>query len=97
MKPSHAASLALVLVVLGWLLCVFGILAQLGDPAPGAMLEHAAHQRQMSVLVLLGVIGLIAALWLAGYSFRASRIRSLLSFAAVVLPVVAIFIGTFVW
>src|SRR5262249_23048571 len=59
-------------------LCVFGVLAQLGDPAPGfSMVEYAAHQRQMSVMVLVGLVSLMSALWLAGYSYSAARIRAI--------------------
>jgi hypothetical protein len=97
MKPSHAANLALVLVVLGWLLSAYGALSQLGDPSPLVpRAEMESHRRASAVILVVGVLTLLSALWLSGYSFLVARWRASVALLACVLPFIAPAASTFV-
>ena len=96
MKPSHAANLALVLVVVGWLLSFYGALSQLGDPAPWVpRAEIEAHRHTSVVVLFTGILVLLSAIWLSGYSFSVARWRASLALLACVVPFIVIFASTF--
>lgn len=96
MNPSRTANLALCLVVIGWLLAVYGALSQLGDPAPWVSRASVEAQRQTSAGVLLaGIVALLTSLWLSGYSFAQARWRAVIAAFLCVAPVVAIYATTF--
>ena len=77
MKPTAAANLALVLVIVGGLLGSYGVLSQLGDPAPWVTTAQLNTMRHRSLLFMLaGTLAPLCSLWLAGYSFHAARVRA---------------------
>jgi hypothetical protein len=97
MKPSHAANLALLLVVVGWLLSVYGGLSQLGDPAPWVpRAEIEAHRRTSVAILFGGIFALLSALWLSGYSFSLARWRASLALLACVVPFIFFFASTLI-
>lgn len=91
MGASRMANLALVLVVTGWLLAFYGVMSQLGDPAPTVPHSVIESHRHVSITALLiGVIFLLGSLWLSGCSFIGARKRSLLVVALIAVPAIAI-------
>lgn len=91
MSASRLANLALILVATGWLLAVYGVMSQLGDPAPTVARSVIESQRHVSITVLLiGVMCLLSSLWLSGRSFVEARKRSLLAAALIALPAIAV-------
>lgn len=97
MNPSRAANLALALVACGWLLAFYGALSQLGDPAPWVPRAEIEAHRHLSVAILFaGIILLLSAIWLSGYSFSVARRRASLALLACVVPFIVIFAGTFI-
>ena len=96
MRASRLANLALVLVIAGWLLAFFGVMSQLGDPAPGVPRSVIESHRHVSITVLLvGILCLIGALWLSGYSFEKARKRSLLAAALIAIPAGAVVVSLY--
>ena len=93
MKPGHAANIAIVLAVAAWPLMAYGLLSQLGDPAPWVPRADIARQHQIANLVfVLGFGSFAVSLWLSGYAFSAARKRSL---AALLLHIVGL--ASFYW
>ncbi len=93
MKPSLAANLALGLVVLGWLLCVYGMLSQMGDPSPDVpQTVIAAHKRISNAILFLGIFALLSSIWLSGFAFLSAKWRASIALLACVLPF-AIYFG----
>ncbi|WP_426687199.1 hypothetical protein [Rhodanobacter ginsengiterrae] len=93
-KQTAAANLALVLVVVGWLLAYYGVVSQLGDPSqsiPHTQLEAARHLSLAAVC--FGVVCISAALWLAGFSFPAARVRATVCSALGLLPAIAVILS----
>ena len=77
MKQSTASNLALVLALLAWPLCYYGVLSQLGDFVPATPRHVIDQHRAVSASVLaLGVAALATALVLAGFAFSGARVRS---------------------
>lgn len=96
MKPSHAANLALGLVVVGWLLASYGALSQIGDPAPGVPLAVIeAHRQTSAVVLLIGIAMLLSSLWLSGYSFAHARWRASIAAFSCAAPVAVLYAATF--
>ena len=91
MSATRLANLALVLAVMGWLLAYYGVMSQLGDPAPTVPRMVIEGRRHVSLTVLLvGVIFLLSSLWLSGRSFTEARKRSLLAAAVIAIPAIAL-------
>jgi hypothetical protein len=91
MKQTTAANLALLLVVAGWLLAYYGVMSQLGDPSPSVPHAQIEASRHQSLAVLfIGVASILAALWLSGYSFSATKVRASACAALILLPSVAV-------
>ena len=92
MKPSSTVNLAIVLAVLGWLLCVYGILSQMGDPSPSVPREViATHQRTSNAVLFLGIFSLLSAIWLSGFAFLAAKWRACIALAVCILPLTVLF------
>jgi hypothetical protein len=91
MKQTTAVNLALFLVVVGWLMAYYGVMSQLGDPSPTAVHAHIEAARKLSRSVLfIGLVSILAALWLSGYGFTAAKVRASICSALIVLPSVAV-------
>ena len=91
MSVGRLANLGLVLAVGGWLLAFYGVMSQLGDPAPTVPRSVIESHRHASLTALLiGVICLLSSLWLSGRSFTEARKRSLISTALVAAPAIAV-------
>jgi hypothetical protein len=94
MSPSRAVNLSLTLVVAGWLLAVYRVLSQLGDPAPNIPASVIEKERQSSVMMSgIGIILLLISVWLWGYSFVQAKWRASIAMAACLLPAVALLIS----
>jgi hypothetical protein len=94
MKQTSAANLAFLLVAVGWLLAFYGVMSQLGDPSPSVPREQIEAARHISLVVLcVGVVCALAALWLSGYSFSAAKIRASICAALIVFPSVGIILS----
>ncbi|TCV91101.1 hypothetical protein EC912_1143 [Luteibacter rhizovicinus] len=90
MNSNRLANLALFLVTIGWLFAIYGVMSQVGDPAPDTPIAQIVATRHRSVAVLVvGVICLLSSLWLSGRVFPEAKVRSILSTVAVVGPIVA--------
>ena len=90
MKKTSAANLAFLFVVAGWSLAFYGVMSQLGDPSPSVAQVQIEAARHLSLVVLcIGVVCVLAALWLSGYSFSAAKVRACICAALVILPSVA--------
>ena len=93
---SRAANVAIALVVLGWLSSGWGVLSQLGDPAPWVpKAELEAHRRVATAFLLFGILFVLCSLWLSGYSFSTARWRAIFVALCGVAPVVALFLFAF--
>jgi ABC-type Fe3+-siderophore transport system permease subunit len=96
MKQSSAANLALLLAIVGWLLAFYGVASQLGDPAPWVSREQMqAHHRLSHTILSFGVLGVLSALWLSGYSFSTAKIRAGICLALIFLPSVVFLVWGF--
>ena len=96
MKSSHAANIALVLVAIGWLLSTYGALSQLGDPAlTVSRAEIEAHRHVSLAFLFAGILALLSALWLSGYSFSHARWRASLALLVCVVPFIVILAFSF--
>ena len=63
MSPPRAANLSLTLVVAGWLLVVYGVLSQLGDPnphIPTSVIEkgHETSEMRLGIGMILLLISM---------------------------------------
>jgi hypothetical protein len=93
MKVIDAANSAVALVLGGWLSLAYGVLSQLGDPAPWVTKAGLdAHQHTSWVFMFAGVTALFASLWLAGHCFSHARRRALATVFLVVVPLVVLFV-----
>jgi hypothetical protein len=91
MNVGRIANLALALAISGWLLAYYGVMSQLGDPVPGTPHSIIESDRHVSVSILLiGVVCLLASLWLSGYVFTGARKRSLLGGMLIAGPAVVV-------
>ena len=96
MKASTAVNLALALVPLGWALAVWGTLSQIGDYASNISPDQIRADHNYSMLALCsGILCLVTASWLSGYSFCSARLRSSLVAASVLIPLLIILPGMF--
>jgi len=94
MKQTTAANLALVLVVAGWLLAFYGVMSQLGDPSPSVPRAQIEAARHLSLTVLgVGVMFVLAALCLSGFSFTVAKVRASVCVALGFLPAIAIIVS----
>jgi hypothetical protein len=91
MSASRLANLALILAVTGWLLAFYGVMSQLGDPAPTVPRSVIESHRHVSLTVLMvGVMFLLSSLWLSGRSFVGAKKRSLLAATLIAAPAIAV-------
>jgi hypothetical protein len=94
MKQTSAANLALLLVAAGWSLAYYGVMSQLGDPSPSVSHLQLEASRHLSLVVLcIGVVCVLASLWLAGYSFSAAKVRASVCAALIIFPSVAVILS----
>jgi hypothetical protein len=94
LSPSSAASLSLVLLAAGWLVAAYGVLSQLGDPNPHTPAAVIENQRRFSEAMLgTGILSLLVAVWLSGYSFAHAKWRSSITMIGCLLPAVVLFIN----
>lgn len=96
MKLTHAANLSLVLVVVGWLLAAYGVLANFGDPdprIPSPVIERERHES--AAILCVGIISLLSSIWLSGYSFTLAKRRASLALVACLAPFIALYAYTF--
>ena len=85
-----AANVSLVLVVVGWLLIIFTVLWNLGDPNPRTPPAEVLRQQHLFAAVMwIAIIFLLSSQILAGYAIREARRRALLSFVMFSLPLMA--------
>lgn len=93
MKPSVAANLSLVMVVAGWLLSAYGVLSQMGDPAPWvSRAEIAALHHTSNTFLFVGICSLLSSVWLSGFAFSFARWRASLALLACLLPAIIFFL-----
>ena len=91
MSAGRLVNLALVLAAAGWLLASYGVMSQLGDPAPTvprSVIE--AHRHVSTTILLLGVICLLSALWLSGRTFLEAKKRSVLAAVLITVPAITL-------
>jgi len=80
-------NLALILAPLGWLLAAFGTMSLVGDYHPDTAREVIiANQNRSYAALSVGIVFLVTALWLSGYTFHSAKKRALIVVLAVVLP-----------
>ena len=91
MRQTHAATLALILAVFGWMLSLYGILTQLGDPSPlVSSAEIDVHRRSAQAVLASGIIFLLSAIWFSGYGYTSARWRASVALLVVILPCIGI-------
>lgn len=96
MPPKTAANIAITITLLGWFLCFYGVVSQLGDPAPTVTAEQIKHMHWLGDLfIAAGFLCFAPALWLAGYSFSLTPKRSIVVVIAVLIPIILAMIGRF--
>jgi len=94
---GRPANLALALVFVGWLLLVWGVLRQLGDPSPMVPRTALEATRETSLLFMFsGLTALVGSVWLSGRAFEGARIRASLAFALFLVPMFGLFGTAFV-
>jgi hypothetical protein len=94
MPTSRLANAALILAPLGWLLASYGVLSQMGDPAPGVTREALQELHRTSTTAwAIGVAAIATALWLSGHVYATARRRSILAALLVVVPAVVVCFG----
>ena len=78
-------------MVVGWLLAIFTVLWNLGDPNPRTPHVELIRQQHFSgALLWTAILFLLSSQILAGFAIREARRRALLSFALFVLPLLTI-------
>jgi cytochrome b561 len=89
-KPA-AANLSLGLVVVGWLLAIFTVIRNFGDPDPRipAAELHRAHVAA-AVSLWAAIILILISLLLAGFAFREAKRRALVTVTVALLPILAL-------
>jgi len=94
---GRSANLALALVLVGWLLLVWGVLRQLGDPSPMVPRAELEATRETSLLFMFsGVTALAGSIWLSGRSFERARVRAALALILFLAPMFGLFVTAFV-
>ena len=94
---GRSANLALALVFVGWLLLVWGVWRQLGDPNPMVPRAELEAAREASLLFMFsGLTALVGSVWLSGRAFEGARIRAALAFALFLAPMFGLFVTAFV-
>jgi Na+/melibiose symporter-like transporter len=89
MKQTTAANTSLILVVLGWSLTYYGFISNAAEGDFSPRVSHAeieAAQHQAAAMLLIGLVCLVATLWLSGYAFTSAKVRASLAVAAFALP-----------
>jgi hypothetical protein len=93
-KLVQAPNVAIGLLVVGWLSGTYGVLSQLGDPAPWVSRADLEAHRHISVsFMFLGLAALLASVWLSGYSFATAPKRATLAFLGCAIPTVLLCIA----
>ena len=91
MKGTSAANASLALVVIGAPTLYVAALSMLGDPLPTvSAAELASITLRSQLAFLLGLAGVVASLWLSGYSFSVAPGRSLLALFLCIASVFAL-------
>lgn len=80
------------LVALGWALLAYAVGSSFGDPAPWVtQAELQAMHRHAMICGFGGSVGLLAAVWLAGFAFVAARARAAVAMLGVFVPFAVLF------
>jgi hypothetical protein len=90
MRKTTATNIAMGLAVTGWALSLLGLFAHLGDPDP--KVPHAvmdAENHFYWAIFFAGTILVVGAAWLAGFGYPEARIRSLVTAAVTIVPLIA--------
>jgi hypothetical protein len=96
MKHSHAANAAIAMAMIGWLSAAYGVLSQLGDPAPWVTAtELEVHRRTSIGFMVGGVLMVLGSVWLSGYSFSSARKRAIFAALCSLIPMAGLFITAF--
>jgi len=70
------------------------VLSQLGDPNPHIPAAVIENQRRLSGAMLgAGILSLLVAVWLSGYSFAHAKWRASITMIGCLLPAVVLFIN----
>ena len=89
MKRTAAANIAMCLTIVGWTMSFVGLFAHLGDPNPKVPHEVIeAENRFYWAIFLVGMILIACAMWLAGFGYLEAKIRSSLTVAMTVVPLI---------
>ena len=87
MSPGRCANAALALLIVGWVLLLYGTLSQMGDPAPTVQRDVLEATRHLSLSAMLtGLVLLMGALWLSGLAFAGAPWRSAIVGLGVSVP-----------
>lgn len=89
LKPSTTANLALLLVLLGWVLMIYGYLASIRDftgTTPGDW--QAAYCARATLVVGAGLALAALSLWFSGLAFHAARRRAVAVVLLFFIPLV---------
>jgi hypothetical protein len=90
MKRTTAANFALGLAVIGWAMSWLGLFAHLGDPNPKVPHEVIEAENHFYWAVFFaGTILVVGATWLAGFGYSEAKIRSLVTAAMTIVPLIA--------
>jgi hypothetical protein len=89
-NPARAANIALALLPAGWVLICLALLWSMGDPDPRTSITELNRGRIFVGSCLgLGVLFLIASVWLSGFSFAVAKRRAIAVLVGfVVLPAI---------
>jgi hypothetical protein len=89
MRKTTAVNIALCLTVIGWAMSYLGLFAHLGDPNPKVPHEVIeAENRFYWAIFVAGVVLAVGAMWLAGFGYSEAKIRSLITAAMTIVPLV---------
>lgn len=84
-KP-YLANLAIILALSGWLFYSFGSLLQMGDPSPMlTKAEVAKLYTPAKLFSALGILSILCAIWLSGFTFNYARKRACIALMIVLL------------
>ncbi len=89
MRKTTAVNIALCLTVIGWAMSYMGLFAHLGDPNPKVPHEVIeAENRFYWAIFVAGVVLAVSAMWLAGFGYSEAKIRSVITAAMTIVPLV---------
>lgn len=91
MRKSAAANIALCFTALGWVTSYLGVMAHLGDANPNVQHEVIeAENRFYWAIFFVGLVLIASAMWMAGFGYSEAKMRSLITAALTIVPLVAL-------